>query len=49
MERNTGAQQFWQHVVSSYTHGNFESAGWQSESGTKWLVLRFGSPASGAV
>jgi hypothetical protein len=48
MERNIRAQKFWQHVVSSFTDGNFDAADWQSESGTKWLVLSFSTRASSA-
>ena len=44
MERNTGAQVFWERAVSASTKGSFESFAWQSERGTSFRVYRFVSP-----
>ena len=45
MEKNVGAQSFWERVVSSFTLGRFEDCTWISERGTNFRVFRFSSAA----
>ena len=44
MERNTGAQAFWERAVSAFTKETCESFAWQSPRGTSFRVYRFVSP-----
>lgn len=46
MERNTGARVFWEHAVSAFTKGSFESFEWQSQRGTNFHVYRFVHPTA---
>ena len=41
LERNVGAQPFWERAVSSFTHGRFESCLWRSARGRSFRVFRF--------
>ena len=49
MDRNTGAQIFWERTVSAFTSGRFESSTWRSPRGTNFRVFRFVSPGYSAV
>jgi len=44
LDRNAGAQPFWQRAVSTFTQGRFESFPWRSEPERTWRVFRFVSP-----
>jgi predicted acetyltransferase len=49
MERNAGAQLFWERAVASFTKGNFESSMWRSPRGSNVRVFRLTSPCESAA